>query len=160
MEKLKPIKRSKELAPLSREHHDGLMLVWKIRKGIRKETEPQRIGKYVQFFYRNHLIRHFEIEEQYIFSLLPPTNPVRLEAESQHTELRKMIGEISDPKLLNITCLVGFSDLLEGHIRLEERILFPLIEKEADPGLFATYGNMLANEEILGCSVYADEFWL
>ena len=29
---IKPIKRSKQLAPLSREHHDGLMYVWKIRE--------------------------------------------------------------------------------------------------------------------------------
>ena len=34
MEEIKPLKRSKELAPLSREHHDGLLFAWKIKQGL------------------------------------------------------------------------------------------------------------------------------
>ncbi len=160
MEKLKPIKRSKELAPLSREHHDGLILVWKIRMGIKKSIELTRIGKYVQFFYQTSLSRHFEIEEEYVFSLLPPQNMERKEAETQHLVLRRQIAEIGEAATLTNTSLIDFSDLLEGHIRFEERILFPMIEKEADPVLFSTYGKMLIEEEVKSCAVYSDEFWL
>ncbi len=160
MEKLKPIKRSKELAPLSREHHDGLMLVWKIRRGIKKGIQLERIGKYVQFFYQNSLRRHFEIEEEYVFLLLSQHNMERKEAEAQHLVLRRQIEEMSDIAQLINACLIEFSDLLERHIRFEERILFPLIEKEADPVLFSTYGKMLIDEEVKGCAIYNDEFWL
>ena len=49
--KSKPIKRHKALQPLSRDHHHGLLLSWKIRAGFSKNIEPNRIlykGK--QFF--------------------------------------------------------------------------------------------------------------
>ena len=38
MEEIKPLKRSKELAPLSREHHDGLLFAWKIKQGLANGT--------------------------------------------------------------------------------------------------------------------------
>jgi len=34
-----PIKRHNSLQPLSRDHHDGLLLKWKINKGISKGVE-------------------------------------------------------------------------------------------------------------------------
>ena len=60
----KPIKRSKELAPLSREHHEGLLFAWKIKQGLKNETETKLIAEYVQWFWKNHLQEHFTEEEQ------------------------------------------------------------------------------------------------
>ena len=45
----KPQKRHKALQPLSREHHHGLLLSWKIRTGFSKDIaqnvlEPTQIG--------------------------------------------------------------------------------------------------------------------
>ena len=34
MNQPKPIKRSKELVPLSKEHHEGLLFAWKIKQGL------------------------------------------------------------------------------------------------------------------------------
>lgn len=39
----KSIKRTKALQPLSRDHHHGLLLCWKIRQGIKLNVEPERI---------------------------------------------------------------------------------------------------------------------
>jgi len=38
-----PIKRSIALQPLSREHHHGLLLCWKIRTGLKKGIDIDRI---------------------------------------------------------------------------------------------------------------------
>ena len=62
----KPIKRNEFLKAISREHHHGLLLSWKIRAGIKKEVEPFRIKKYLDWFYTEHLLPHFEIEEKHI----------------------------------------------------------------------------------------------
>ena len=51
----KPIKRSEELVSLSRDHHDGLLLSWKIRTGINKGIELKRIADYVLHSYRTEL---------------------------------------------------------------------------------------------------------
>ena len=58
----KPQKRHKALQPLSREHHHGLLLSWKIRSGFSKNIEPKRIRTYADWFFKTHLIPHFEME--------------------------------------------------------------------------------------------------
>ncbi len=65
-----PIKRHPSLQSLSREHHYGLLLSWKIREGFKREVPPERIKKYTNWFWENHLAPHFQFEESYIFPIL------------------------------------------------------------------------------------------
>jgi len=55
----KPIKRSPQLAPLSREHHDGLMFVWNLRQGLKNGTSNDELRKYILWFWTNHIKPHF-----------------------------------------------------------------------------------------------------
>ncbi|MEO5946621.1 MAG: hypothetical protein ABIP79_07360, partial [Chitinophagaceae bacterium] len=55
----KPIKRSKQLTPLSREHHDGLLFAWKIRQGLENETPLEQLRKYTMWFWQQHIKPHF-----------------------------------------------------------------------------------------------------
>ncbi|NJO25088.1 MAG: hypothetical protein HC867_03800 [Bacteroidia bacterium] len=71
MEKTEPIKRSPQLAPLSREHHDGLLFVWKIRQGLQNNTDVLTIADFILWYDEQHLKTHFETEEK----LLPPFFP-------------------------------------------------------------------------------------
>ena len=48
----KPIKRSKQLSPLSREHHDGLLFAWKIRQGFENGTPLEEMRKYYITIFR------------------------------------------------------------------------------------------------------------
>ena len=70
----KPLKRHKALQPLSREHHHGLLLSWKIRNGFNKNIDPKRMKIYADWFFETHLTPHFEMEENYIFSILESDN--------------------------------------------------------------------------------------
>ena len=63
--KVKPIKRHKAIQPLSREHHQGLLLSWKIRTGLSKGVSTDRIKTYADWFYKTYLIPHFEEEEKH-----------------------------------------------------------------------------------------------
>jgi hemerythrin superfamily protein len=121
---IKPIKRSKELVQLSREHHHGLLLCWKIRTGIAKKIEASRIKNYVNWFYNTHLLPHFEIEEKYIFPLLEEKNANRNIAIQQHNEIRI----IAENKLIDYNELNQLQKLLNEHIRFEERVLFNEIQ--------------------------------
>ena len=62
-----PIKRHQALVSYSKEHHFGLLLVWKIRQGLMNAVSPERIGKYVLFFFNEDLKTHFKEEEQLLF---------------------------------------------------------------------------------------------
>ena len=63
----KPIKRNENILKLSKEHHFSLLFCWKIRHGLKTQTDCSRIIKYVQYFKTNFLLPHFSEEEIFLF---------------------------------------------------------------------------------------------
>lgn len=123
----KPIKRNRALQGVSRAHHHGLLLCWKIRTGFSKGIAEQRIKKYTDWFYTRHLIPHFEMEEKYLFPILGNDYELVKKALSQHKRLHRLFAETASlSKSLSL-----IEEALEQHIRFEERILFNEIQKIA-----------------------------
>ncbi len=122
-----PIKRIEALRPLSREHHQGLLLAWKIRTGFSKGIAVERIKTYVDWFYVHHLTPHFELEEDLIFPILGETNELVNLALIQHKKLRQLFLKKDD--------ITGTLKIIEkeltNHIRFEERVLFNAIQNIA-----------------------------
>ncbi|MCB0448503.1 MAG: hemerythrin domain-containing protein [Confluentibacter sp.] len=123
----KPMKRHKALQPLSREHHHGLLLSWKIRAGFSKNIEPNRIKTYADWFFKNHLIPHFDMEEQHIFTILEADNELVKHALADHRRLKRLF--LVDEDIA--AALSNIEETLDAHIRFEERVLFPEIQKVA-----------------------------
>lgn len=121
-----PLKRHESLKPLSREHHQGLLLCWKIREGLKKEISPERIKSYASFFYETQLIPHFRYEEEEIFPLLGENNQFVKQALSQHQRLIALFTEDFDPG----QAIQEIATALEDHIRFEERVLFEQIQMQ------------------------------
>lgn len=98
-----PIKRIEQLKALSREHHQGLLLCWKIREGIKQNIETVRIKKYVDWFWINHLQRHFEAEENLLFPILGSQNELIQQALTEHRRLKRLFENKKDihPTLFN-----------------------------------------------------------
>lgn len=152
--KIKPIKRSKALQGVSREHHHGLLLCWKIRTGFSKAIPEERIKKYTDWFYTNHLIPHFELEENYIFPILGNTNELVKKALSQHKRLHRLFNEIDAPaKSLSL-----IEEELEQHIRFEERTLFNEIQKIATEKQLMTISKIHSDEKFNDNT--DDPFWV
>ncbi|TYA53832.1 hemerythrin domain-containing protein [Formosa maritima] len=125
--KIKPQKRHKALQPLSREHHHGLLLSWKIRSGFNKNIDSERIKIYADWFFNTHLIPHFEMEENHIFPILDNDHELIKRALAEHRRLKRLFSKTeADPKTLS-----KIEEELEQHIRFEERVLFPEIQKVA-----------------------------
>ncbi len=124
---MKPIKRNESLKPLSRDHHHGLLLCWKIRQGIKLNVEPERVKKYLDWFWISYLKPHFEIEEEYVFPILGKDNALVKQALSEHRRLKRLFENKDD--LSKTISLI--EEELEKHIRFEERVLFNEIEKVA-----------------------------
>ncbi|MBJ6366975.1 hemerythrin domain-containing protein [Snuella sedimenti] len=149
----KPLKRHKALQPLSREHHHGLLLSWKIRSGLSKNIPVERIKAYTNWFFKTHLVPHFEMEEKHIFPILNEENQLIKRALSEHRNLEHLFNTSRyDEKTLN-----DIEGTLEAHIRFEERILFPEIQNKA------TDAQLLLIESIHSPSTFEDklddEFW-
>lgn len=128
------MKRHESLIPLSREHHDGLILAQLMKKnapayrGLPQSLEEK--VKYAKQFYRYDLLKHFEKEELLLKRIRPLGEQLAVVAdtiENEHIKLHELFSALDLPgdkeDQLNEAGL-----MLEAHIRKEERELFPLIE--------------------------------
>jgi hemerythrin-like domain-containing protein len=159
MNDLKPIKRSKELVSLSRDHHDGLLLCWKISMGLDKSVAISRIRAYILYTFDNDLDEHFKQEEEHLFPLLPADNELRREAEMHHAALREMITGFRSSEQVPALSLKYFAEVLKNHIRFEERVLFNFIEKEVSQTSLVSAGTKLNSHP--DCKTeWADQFWV
>lgn len=122
-----PIKRTRWLQPLSREHHHGLVLCRKIRAEINKETDLVNIESFVDLFYIKNLMPHFQLEEQVIFPVLGAEHDLIKQAIEEHIKLHKLF----QTKKKTVKTFELIERTLEEHIRFEERVLFPKIEEAA-----------------------------
>lgn len=118
-----PIKRHPAIVSFSKDHHFGLLLVWKIRQGLGKAVDPIRISNYVSFFFEKDLEKHFREEEQLLFCELPVEDELRKRAEADHLKILKLVAAVTEKKD-DIVLLHQLADELEAHIRFEERELF------------------------------------
>ena len=149
----KPIQRSEYLKPLSREHHQGLLLCWKIKTGFSKGVALKRIKSYSDWFYKTHLIPHFKAEEKYVFPVLGNDNKLIKQAIEEHRQLSKLFEDKSDTE----ASLKQIQTELEKHIRFEERTLFDQIQNTATQEQLTEFKLIHTEEKFIdNCS---DEFW-
>lgn len=130
-----PIKRHEALVRFSREHFFGLLLGWKVKQGVSKNVETERIANYIIAASKAEVMPHFENEEKELFVLLPEADPMRIQAEAEHFSIRQKLKALDgDATIENLT---DFAKMIETHIRFEERLLFPYIEKQQSFEAFA-----------------------
>ncbi len=125
------MKRHPALIPLSREHQKGLLLAQLIKKNAPdyKGLPKDNAGKmrYTKEFYSNDLVQHFKDEEELFFPFLKGKNievdNLISEILNEHILLKEKILSLDKNSDL-INQLDDIGNLLDGHIRKEERILF------------------------------------
>ncbi|GHE52673.1 MAG: hemerythrin domain-containing protein [Bacteroidota bacterium] len=152
--KRKPLKRTQALQPLSREHHQGLLLCWKIRKGLGTGVDPCRIKAYVDWFYENYLFTHFHQEEQFVFPLLGNEHELVRKALTEHRRLNRLFSQKEDLT----RNLSRIEEELEQHIRFEERVLFEEIQRTVSTEQLQSLE--LSHQETGFQENNSDPFWL
>jgi hemerythrin-like domain-containing protein len=141
-------RRHESLIPLSREHHYALMLCLRIHRGlplcIDDEAWVRAMALQASQFFATDLEAHIKAEEEALFPAMRGFSGVAelLKALlSEHRELERLAGRLSEPEVAGLAVALGeFADLLERHIRKEERELFPLYEEQAGAELAAEVG--------------------
>jgi hemerythrin-like domain-containing protein len=137
--------RNESIIPLSREHQYALLLCLRIHRGVLKNAKDSewvynQLQKTVRFF-DTSLVSHFEAEELVVFpTMLPFPDPAKIVAVllKEHEELRNLAEELrhrmqeKDTDRI-VESLIRFADLLEAHIRKEERQFFPLYQEKISP---------------------------
>jgi hemerythrin-like domain-containing protein len=143
-----PRRRHPGLIPLSHEHREALGLAFRLHNpsppgpvtAMTPASTPQSRAVETLAFFERSLRPHFRAEEGVLFPFLEthlaPGSPGRAllpELACDHgrlAELRDAVAAATDDTTL-AGALTAFADLLEAHVRREERELFDLFPGDA-----------------------------
>lgn len=141
-----PLKRHPSLQPFSREHMSGLVLARNLRR--RPLDDSARMTVVTEFMrgWERELAPHFADEERILLPIITDaTLGDRLLAE--HARLRELavaLPSSAQPRTEQLMQQLG--ELLEDHIRWEERVLFETIQAQAPEALAKLHAHAEAIE--------------
>ena len=155
------MKRHQQLRQLSREHHNGLLASLLLKKGIAKDADLNTMTTFIVDFWKNDLEVHFEKEETVLLPALHHTlfdEHLNTRLLEEHQLLRSYIYALQH-KEPTVSLINAFAELLEQHIRFEERIFFPEAEKKLTEEQLQQIGELLEDGETSNCMNYPLKFW-
>lgn len=113
------------LQPLSREHHQILLLGFKLRQGFKKNIDPGRMLNYCRWFYKSYLYPHLKKEESCLSHCLGETSELIFSLKENHKTIEEAFLNLSPSR----PSLEAFEKVVINHVRYEERVLFGEIQK-------------------------------
>ncbi|MCC2671677.1 MAG: Hemerythrin cation binding region [Armatimonadetes bacterium] len=142
------MKRSAELRDLSEEHHYGLVASRQLRLAA-EATEPVETA--IEAFlvnWREEILPHFATEEAvllpHLARVLGPEDSLIVRTLAEHAALRVAVLELgAAPEPERRFLATRAAELLHNHIRFEERVLFPEIERALDGEPLGRLGDAL-----------------
>lgn len=152
------MKRNEHIILLSRDHHFGLLFCWKLRQGIRLKINNARIRKYIEYYWETLLRRHFYEEETLLFTIRE--DEFCQKAIGQHREIEQKINQLAagNPET---SLFLLLADLVDRHIRYEERIVFPHLERTLSAEQLSNIGTALQQLHTgTPADDFQDAFWI
>ena len=146
------------MQPLSREHHDGLLYVWKIREGLDNNTSIERLKDYTSWYWKHHIKPHFFQEEKLLVPFMPVSNPLIIRLKKDHDYIRELILVID--KEADRHDFVRLANLIETHIRFEERELFQYLEANLTENQLTEIYEKLEKHPLPMKEEWKDHFWV
>jgi quercetin dioxygenase-like cupin family protein len=130
------MRRHHALVPLSHDHHHSLVEARRLRRAADGPGADSAARAFLRFF-RAESVRHFREEEELLFPLVAGLSEARepvVRALLEHQRLHALAAELEPeardgrpaPEIMR-----ELGELVDVHVRYEERELFPLIERLA-----------------------------
>lgn len=155
------MKRHPHLQPLSRQHHNGLLIALLLSKGLKKGSSPDVMMDFIAENWKEDLREHFELEEKVLIPALGNTSfdkKLTDQLLAEHHEIRELVQKAANHQLTREE-ITRFSMLLDQHIRFEERIYFPAAEEMLGESELTKIGQQLGEEHSRNCINYPIKFW-
>lgn len=137
-----PIRRHPSLAPLSRDHHLALQLARALISGgsshLRAELprDPTALVAHVRKVFTDEIEAHFQVEESQVLAAVagrsPALDAVCAEVRAEHDAMRALVTDLARPELTAAETderLDRLGELLEAHVRKEERTLYEGVQE-------------------------------
>jgi hemerythrin-like domain-containing protein len=134
------MKRTPELRTLSEDHHHGLVHARRLRRMAEEDDEGdlgEPAAKGFLDFWQKETALHFRKEEEVLLPVMARyggdlSREPLVEMLEDHARIRGLVMQLSDEVVggnVRTETLHEIGERLEAHIRLEERVVFPLIEE-------------------------------
>lgn len=120
---------SKELLEISKIHYEFLLFGYKIAEGLRNQIEVSRLKAYADWFLKAYLKPHFEMEEQYVFSILGKQNVRVKRALANHRRLVRLFEDEEDI----YRSINRIEEEIGAFVRFEDVVLLQQIQEKATP---------------------------
>ena len=135
-------RRHDRLIPLTHDHHHALAHARRLRIAAEADPGERRAAavKFVDFFERD-AVTHFREEEEVLFPLVVHATEVEtflVRALLEHVRIHALVDRLRrevDGRLVSAEVLLELAAAFEEHIRFEEKVLFPLVERLAGSSL-------------------------
>ena len=123
------MRRHPALAKLSRDHHQALAVALRLRQATAETSADARVAFLA--FWREGGAVHFDVEEEV---LLPALGDHALcdRIRAEHDAIRADAAALAADEAVPAAPLARVGEALAAHVRLEERELFPLLERALD----------------------------
>jgi hemerythrin-like domain-containing protein len=147
------MKRDPALRELSSDHHHALVHARRLVKAaglVEDAAASTRVAHDFLAFWAEHINAHFHEEEELLLPAFArygdPWEPAVVRVLVEHVQLRRLVGDLSRRlqagELFTETMrMLGI--LLRDHIRHEENVLFPMIERALPEDALAQIGSAL-----------------
>jgi hypothetical protein len=133
------MKRTPELRSLSEDHHHGLVHARRLRRATEADEadSAESVARGFLNFWQKDTALHFRKEEEVLLPVMARykgdlSRQPLLEMLEDHARIRGLVMQLSDEAIagnVRLETLHEIAERLEAHIRLEERVVFPLIEQ-------------------------------
>ncbi len=149
------MKRSRELKPLSSEHHQALLVAFQLKQGLAGHADSAGAPKdlpgllaLARRFQDQVMTSHARAEEDVLGKHLAEPDLRRL--ASEHAELARLVDAARAARGPEARAgLSAFAALLERHVRWEERELFPYAEDHVDEATLAFIGGEIERRLVI-----------
>ena len=155
------MKRHLQLQPLSRQHHNGLLIALLLSKGVKRKADRLEMASFIAHNWETELKEHFQLEETVLLPILVRHNfetALVEKLKAEHWILSGLANEAVNGSI-TIDQIEFFASLLTEHIRFEERQFFPAAEKILSEEEMEDIGALLIETEDKNCMQYPIRFW-
>jgi hemerythrin-like domain-containing protein len=125
------MRRAHALRLLSRDHHEALAIALRLRRA-KSDTMARDRSAFLGFWH-THGRDHFRIEEELLLPAYAAhgdrRHPLVERVLADHTAIRGRVDGLEEVDETPVWALRQLGEQLGDHVRMEERHLFPLIEK-------------------------------
>jgi len=132
------MRRHDALIPLSHDHHHALVQVRRLKSAVEvSDTTRLEIARAFLKFFREDTLEHFRQEEEHVFPLGVESPELRGTLERvmfEHLRLHELVRGLQeevDNGAASGEQMLRLANVLEHHIRFEEKVVFPEIERVA-----------------------------